>query len=193
MRRIVFATNNENKVKEIAQLLEKKYEILSLAEIGCHEELEETSSTLEGNARQKAEYVATHYKVDCFADDTGLEIEALNNEPGVYSARYAGPQRDSEDNMAKVLANLKNTENRHAQFRTAICLVLNNESYVFEGIAKGTIRKKKSGAEGFGYDPIFQPDGYDRTFAEMDKGEKNEISHRGKAVRKMVDWLKDQK
>jgi XTP/dITP diphosphohydrolase len=193
MRRIVFATNNENKVKEIAQLLGTKFEILSLAEIGCNEELEETSSTLDGNARQKAEYVAAKYKVDCFADDTGLEIEALNNEPGVYSARYAGPQRDSEDNMAKVLDHLKDEKNRNAQFRTAICLVLNNESYVFEGIAGGTIRKEKSGVEGFGYDPIFQPDGYDRTFAEMEKAEKNAISHRGIAVGKMVDWLKEQK
>lgn len=191
MKTIVFATNNENKVKEISGLLGDLYEVKTLAQIGCLEELEETRDTLEGNARQKAEYVAIKYKVDCFADDTGLEIAALNGEPGVYSARYAGSQRSSEDNMAKVLSGLADKQNRDAQFRTAICLVRNNESHLFEGIAHGTITADKSGQEGFGYDPIFQPKGFDRSFAEMTKSEKNEISHRGIAVRKMVDWLKE--
>lgn len=190
MMEIVFATNNENKIREIAQLLGDRFIVKTLKQIGCEEELEETQTTLQGNSHQKASYVAENYGVSCFADDTGLEIEALDGEPGVYSARYAGAKRSSEDNMDKVLTKLDGNSNRKAQFRTSICLVLNNQTHYFEGICSGEITTSRAGREGFGYDPIFRPTGKDETFAEMSKEDKNAISHRGIAVRKMVEWLK---
>lgn len=189
MKELVFATNNPNKLKEVQAMLGDTFKLLSLQEIGCHEEIPEDQDTLEGNAQQKARYLVEHYGHNCFADDTGLEVSALNGAPGVYSARYAGPQRNSEDNMNKVLQGLEGTADRSAQFRTSICLIMDGKEQLFEGIARGTIRTERSGAEGFGYDPIFQPDAYEKTFAEMDLAEKNLISHRGKAVRQLVDFL----
>ena len=163
----------------------------SLAEIGCTVELPETQETLEGNARQKAQYVWDNFGVSCFADDTGLEVEALNNEPGVYSARYAGPQRDSDDNMHLLLQKLQNKQNRNARFRTVVALVLNGEVREFEGIATGHITQTKAGEGGFGYDPVFVPEGYTQTFAELSKEQKNQISHRGKAIAKLVRFLEE--
>lgn len=189
MKELVFATNNPNKLKEVQAMLGDAFKLLTLKEIGCHDEIPEDQDTLEGNARQKARYLMEHYGKDCFADDTGLEVKALNGAPGVYSARYAGPQRNSEDNMDKVLRGLEGAADRSAQFRTSICLILDGEEHLFEGIAPGTICTERSGAEGFGYDPIFRPEGYEKTFAEMDLSEKNQISHRGKAVRQLVDFL----
>lgn len=188
--KIVFATNNQNKVREIKSILGEGFEILSLKDIGCKEELPETQETLEGNAFQKARYVADNYGVNCFADDTGLEVEALNGAPGVYSARYAGEQCSAEDNMTKMLAELQNKENRTAKFRTVIALVLDGEEHAFEGKVEGDITMSKSGSDGFGYDPIFRPSGYDVTFSEMSMGEKNSISHRGKAVAKLAEFMK---
>lgn len=187
--KICFATNNQNKLKEVRYALGDAVEVLSLADIGCNEELPETQATIEGNSTQKAQYVAQKYKVNCFADDTGLEIEVLNGEPGVYSARYAGPNCTSEDNMAKVLLQLKGVQNRKAQFKTVITLVLEGKETQFEGIVKGSLREEKSGEEGFGYDPIFQPEGYSVTFSEMSIEEKNVISHRGKAVKQLATFL----
>jgi XTP/dITP diphosphohydrolase len=184
--KLVFATNNQNKVKEVSALLGDGIEVLSLAEIGCTEELEETQDTLQGNAKQKARYVYDTYGYNCFADDTGLEITALNGEPGVYSARYAGPECKAEDNMGKVLSGLQKSTDRSARFRTVIHLVIDDVDTVFEGQVVGEITREKSGAEGFGYDPIFLPEGREITFAEMELSEKNEISHRGRAVRKLV-------
>jgi XTP/dITP diphosphohydrolase len=188
--KICFATNNPNKVQEIQQLLGEDFEILSLKDIGCEEELAETQDTLEGNSEQKARYVHEHYNVNCFADDTGLEVSALGGAPGVYSARYAGPQRSSEDNMRKLLAELKGKEDRSAQFRTVITLIVDGVQHQFEGIVRGQIAQQQSGEEGFGYDPLFVPEGYDISFAQMDMQEKNRISHRGRAVHKLVDFLK---
>jgi len=190
MKEIVFATNNKHKAAEVELLLGKDFLINTLSSIGCFEDVPETSDSLEGNARQKAKYVFDNYGIDCFADDTGLEVESLNGEPGIYSARYAGNQRSAEDNMALLLANLERQENRNAQFRTVISLVIDGEYYSFEGIAKGVITMKNSGTKGFGYDPIFRPLGYDITFSEMSKEEKNLISHRGIAIRKLVKFLK---
>ena len=187
--RLVFATNNMNKIKEVQSLIPSEIELLSLKDIGCFEDVPETQNTIEGNAKQKAEYIKTNYNYDCFADDTGLEIEALNNAPGVFSARYAGEQKDSNDNMDLVLANLKNETNRKARFRTVISLIIDGKEQLFEGEAKGEIIKQKCGVDGFGYDPIFKPEGHDITFAEMNMSQKNEISHRGKAVRKLVEYL----
>lgn len=187
--KICFATNNQNKLKEVQKAIGDKFEIVGLKSIGCTEELPETQTTLEGNSIQKAQFVSEKYGVNCFADDTGLEIEALNGEPGVYSARYAGESCSSEDNMAKVLANLKGESNRKAQFKTVITLILNGEQNQFVGSAEGGIREEKSGEEGFGYDPIFEPSGYDVTFSEMTMEKKNEISHRGKAVKLLSDFL----
>lgn len=187
--KICFATNNKNKLQEIRKAFGSSYEIVSLQDIGCHEELPETQTTIEGNSSQKAQYVAQKYKVNCFADDTGLEIEALNGEPGVYSARYAGENCSFQDNMDKVLANLTGIEHREAQFKTVITLVIDNEAHQFSGIAKGTIRTEECGNGGFGYDPIFEPEGYDITFAEMTMEQKNEISHRGKAVKQLSAFL----
>jgi XTP/dITP diphosphohydrolase len=186
---IVFATHNKNKSKELQLLLPDSISILTLEDINCNDDIPETADTLEGNASLKSIYVVENFNYDCFADDTGLEIEALNDEPGVLSARYAGEEKNSDDNMDLVLEKMKNTENRNAQFRTVISLRLSGEEHLFEGIARGTIRHEKSGSEGFGYDPIFQPEGYNITFSEMSMAEKNKISHRGIAVRKLVEFL----
>lgn len=187
--KLVFATNNKNKIKEIKNLLGNSIELLSLADINCLEEIPETSDTIAGNALQKAQYVFDKYGYNCFADDTGLEIESLNGEPGIYSARYAGAQRDANDNMDKVITNLKNKTNRNAHFKTVIALIIDGKEALFEGIAEGEITETKSGSEGFGYDPIFKPQGYDITFSEMSLDEKNKISHRGKAVRLLAEHL----
>lgn len=192
MKRLVFASNNPNKVKEVAAQLGSQFEIVSLKEAGIEEDIPETQPDLEGNARQKARFIKNKYGFDCFADDTGLEVKALDGEPGVLSARYAGSSRDSEANMDKVLKRLEGELDRSAQFRTVICLILNGEEYLFEGIARGSIREKRSGSEGFGYDPIFEPAGFEITFAEMEMAQKNEISHRGKAVTKLVEFLSNQ-
>jgi len=186
---LVFATNNENKIKEIKSALGNEFEILSLKDINCNEELPETQETLAGNALQKAKYVADHYNVNCFADDTGLVIEALNGEPGVYSARYAGLERNAEKNMDKVLSKLKNKTNRNAYFETSIALIINGKETLFSGKAEGKIIESRTGKDGFGYDPIFMLNGMDRTFAELSMGEKNEISHRGKAFKGMCAYL----
>jgi XTP/dITP diphosphohydrolase len=186
---LVFATNNENKIKEIKSALGNEFEILSLKDINCTEELPETQETLAGNALQKAKYVANNYNVNCFADDTGLIIEALNGEPGVYSARYAGEDRSATKNMEKVLDKLQESKDRSAYFETSIALIINKKEFLFSGIAKGEITKELSGKDGFGYDPIFKPTGYSKTFAELSMEEKNTISHRGKAFKKMCEFL----
>jgi XTP/dITP diphosphohydrolase len=188
--KIVFATNNPNKLKEIQSLMPAGIEIISLKEIGCTEDIPETGETLEANAFQKARYLKEYYGYDCFADDTGLEVEALNGAPGVYSARYAGPERSAEANMAKILTELDGKENRKAQFRTAVALILNGKEQLFEGKVEGHISKTKQGDEGFGYDPIFLPENNLRSFAQMSMSEKGAISHRGRAVRKLVDFLR---
>ena len=187
--KLVFASNNKNKIAEIQQLVGDKFQILSLEDIGCNVDIPETADTIEGNAILKARYVYEKYGFSCFADDTGLEIEALHGEPGVYSARYAGLQRNSEDNMGLVLANLRNETNRAAQFKTIIALHLGQEQYVFEGIVKGQITLEKRGENGFGYDPIFQPEDSLKTFAEMTLEEKTSRSHRARAVVKLINFL----
>ncbi|WP_055442311.1 non-canonical purine NTP diphosphatase [Lacinutrix himadriensis] len=186
---LVFATNNLNKLKEVQSLIPQHIKLLSLKDIGCFEDVPETQNTIEGNAIQKAEYIKAHYGYDCFADDTGLEVIALNNEPGVYSARYAGEQRDAEDNMNLLLANLKDKASRQAQFKTVVALHLNGNLETFTGICKGEITTEKHGEKGFGYDPIFKAEGYTKTFAEISLDEKNKIGHRGKAVKQLVDFL----
>jgi len=188
--KLCFATNNPNKLSEIQDLLDHQYELVGLKDIGCEEELAEDQSTLEGNSLQKAQYVYDQYGVNCFADDTGLEITALNGEPGVYSARYAGEQRDNADNMALVMQKLKNETDRSAQFRTVVTLIIGGEPIQFEGVAKGKIITEQRGVKGFGYDPIFVPEGYKETFAEMSRSEKNNISHRGRAINKLITHLK---
>ncbi len=187
--KLVFATNNPNKLSEIRSLLPARIEILSLKDINCNEQLPETSPTLHENALQKAKYIFDNFGFNCFADDTGLEIEALGGAPGVYSARYAGEGCSAEDNMKKVLDELEGEKDRSAIFRTVIALIIVGEETLFEGECKGRMTKTKSGVEGFGYDPIFTPEGYELTFAEMNKDEKGEISHRGKAVRQLVGFL----
>lgn len=187
--KIVFATNNPNKLKEIKALVPKHIEIVSLSEIGCNEDIPETGETLEANAFQKVNYVKEHFGYDCFADDSGLEINALNGNPGVYSARYAGPERNADANMAKIITELNGCDNRKAQFRTAIALVLNGEEQLFEGKVEGEISLTKLGEKGFGYDPIFVPENETRSFAQMTLQEKGEISHRGKAVRRLINYL----
>lgn len=191
MQSIVFATANPHKVREVTELLQGKFQIISLKDIGCEEDVPETSPTIAGNALQKAQYVHQHYHVDCFSEDTGLEVEALNGEPGVYSARYAGPSRDADANMALVLERLKGHNNRKARFKTVIALILNGEEHLFEGIVKGTILEEKMGTDGFGYDPIFQPTGYDTSFGQMSSDEKNKISHRARALEKLVAFLQN--
>lgn len=186
---IVFASNNKNKIKEIQQLVPDSIKIMSLESIGCFEEIPETANTIEGNAIQKANYITEKYGLDCFADDTGLEVAALDGEPGVLSARYAGAQRNDEDNMTKLLMNLSNKTNRSAQFKTVIALNLRGKQYLFTGIAGGEIILEKRGTAGFGYDPIFKPENYQETFAEMDLSLKNKISHRGKAVKQLITFL----
>ena len=187
--KLVFASNNKNKIKEIQQMLPESITILSLEEIGCTEEIEETANTIEGNAILKANYVTEKYGYNCFADDTGLEVDALNGEPGVYSARYAGEQKNDHDNMDKLLFNLENQSNRKAQFKTVIALNLNKEQHIFTGIAKGNIIKEKIGDKGFGYDPIFVAENDTRTFAQLTIEEKAIISHRGIAVKQLIAFL----
>ena len=187
--KIVFATNNPNKLKEIQSLIPKEIEIISLKEIGCTEDIPETGNTLLANALQKAHYIKDNFNYDCFADDTGLEIDELNGAPGVYSARYAGPERNAKANMNKVLDELKGKKNRKAQFRTAIALILKGEEHLFEGEINGHISKVKQGNEGFGYDPIFIPENDIRSFAQMSMQEKGAISHRGRAGKKLVTYL----
>ncbi|MCB2376049.1 non-canonical purine NTP diphosphatase [Hymenobacter sp. BT635] len=188
--RICFATNNEHKLTEVRALLPASIELVSLRDIGCHEELPETQDTLAGNARQKAEYVWQHYQTSCFADDTGLEVAALGGEPGVYSARYAGPQRSAADNVAKLLRELNGKADRQADFRTVIALVLpGGVVHEFAGAVAGQITQDVRGVDGFGYDPVFQPEGHTVTFAEMTLAEKNTLSHRARAVGKLVDFL----
>lgn len=190
--RLCFATNNAHKLSEARHVAGPHIEIFSLQEINCFEELPETRNTLEGNSLQKAEYVHTYYNIPCFADDTGLEVTALQGRPGVDSAHYAGPQRSSDDNIALLLKNLQGQSNRSAQFRTIITLIgLTPEPIFFEGIVKGTITSKPQGASGFGYDPVFVPDGYTATFAEMTMDAKNQLSHRARALKKLEDYLKN--
>ncbi len=189
---LCFATNNEHKLREVRSMLGDSFRILSLQDIGCHEELPEDHDTLEANSGQKAEYVWQHYHHSCFADDTGLEVAALNKAPGVYSARYAGPQRSSADNMDLLLRNLENAPNRQARFRTSITLILEGKEHQFDGIVEGHITEKPAGEGGFGYDPVFVPQGHDQTFAEMPAEKKNAISHRSRAVEKLVQFLRDQ-
>ena len=186
---LVFATNNHNKLKEVQALMPQHIKLLSLQDIGCFEDIPETQQTIEGNAIQKAEYIKKNYGYDCFADDTGLEVEALNGAPGVYSARYAGKQRNANDNMDKLLNQLNSKSNRNAQFKTVIALQLNGKPHTFTGICKGEITTEKRGTEGFGYDSIFQPKGHTKTFAEMGLELKNSIGHRGKAVTQLIAFL----
>lgn len=188
--KLVFATNNRHKLTEVKKMLGNNFNILSLTEIGCDEDIPETSPTLEGNASQKARYIFEKYGYNCFADDTGLEVDALHMEPGVFSARYAGPQRDAEDNMQKLLFELDEINNRKARFRTVISLIINNRETIFEGIVNGEILNAKQGEMGFGYDPIFKPNGFQASFAEMEMMDKNKISHRGRAIEKLIDYLK---
>ena len=189
--KIVFASNNKNKIQEIQSMLPDTIQIVSLESIGCFEEIPETSDTIEGNSILKANYITQKYGFDCFADDTGLEVEALNGEPGVYSARYAGEQRNADDNMNKLLEELLDKPNRNAQFKTVIALNLKEKQYLFEGIASGEITLEKKGTGGFGYDPIFKPTNYDETFAELSLTVKNEISHRGKATKALLEFLQN--
>lgn len=191
--KLVFATHNHNKAKEIQALVPEGITIVTLYDLQCNEDIPETAPTLEGNAIQKAEYIVNQFNLNVFADDTGLEIEALNGEPGVISARYAGEQRDSNQNMDLVLKKMNGIENRTAQFRTAIALYWEGEMHLFEGIVKGTMRTEKSGEEGFGYDPIFEPENCSKTFAEMSLDEKNKMSHRARALEKMIAFLTTKK
>ena len=189
--KLVFATNNPNKIKEVAALLPKEINLLSLEEIGCIEDIPETADTIEGNALQKMKYVKQKYGLDGFADDTGLEVDALNGEPGVFSARYAGSIRSSEANIQKLLGKLQNKTSRKARFKTVIALCLEGEIHTFEGICRGSITSEKRGSDGFGYDPVFQPEGASKTFAEMELSEKSKLSHRGIAVRKLCAFLSE--
>lgn len=191
--KLVFASNNKNKIKEIQSILNGSIQILGLEEIGCYEEIPETADTIEGNAVLKANYVTEKYGYDCFADDTGLEVTALNGEPGVYSARYAGEHKDSNDNMNKLLEALKDESDRSAQFKTVIALNLDGSQHLFTGIAKGNITFNKTGNNGFGYDPVFQPENYAETFAELTSEIKNKISHRAKATQQLIDFLNSTK
>lgn len=189
-QKLVFATNNAHKLEEVAAILKDKVALLSLNDIHCHADIPETADTLEGNALLKSSYIYTHYQMDSFGDDTGLEVEALNGAPGVYSARYAeGEGHDAEANMRKLLKKMEGVENRKAQFRTAISLILDGKEYLFQGVVKGEITKEKQGNSGFGYDPIFLPEGYEHTFAEMGIELKNQISHRALAVKRLCEFL----
>lgn len=188
-KRFVFATNNAHKLEEVTAILKDKVELLSLKEIGCHADIPETADTLEGNALLKARYIFENYHTDCFADDTGLEVEALGGAPGIYSARYAGDGHDSEANMQKLLHDLEGVENRKAQFRTVFALIIDGKEHLFEGIIRGEIISNRKGTSGFGYDPIFVPEGYTQTFAEMGNELKNQISHRAVATNKLCKFL----
>ncbi len=192
MNKLVFATHNLNKLREVQQMLGNTFSILSLSDINCQEDIPETQPTIEGNALQKARYVFENYGVDCFADDTGLEIEALDGRPGVFSARYAGEPKDDEANIQKVLSELNGNENRNARFKTVFALIINSKEYLFEGTVEGFIASEKHGHSGFGYDPVFFPKGYTESFAQMTAAEKNRISHRGLATQKLVSFLSEQ-
>lgn len=189
--RLVFATNNKNKLKEISALVGEKFTVVGLQEIGCNEEIPETNPTIEGNASQKSWYIAKKFSVNCFADDTGLEIEALDGAPGVISARFAGPQCSAADNVKKVLSLMEGKTNRKACFRTIISLIIDGVEHQFEGRVNGIILESPRGADGFGYDPIFQPEGSSLSFAEMQLDEKNQISHRARATQKLLEWLRN--
>lgn len=191
IKEIVFATNNRHKFSEIQKIIGNKFKLLNLQDISCTEEIPETAMTIAENSMQKADYIRNNYNKNCFADDTGLEIEALDGRPGVHSARYAGEGKNMQDNIAKVLSELKGKSNRKARFKTVISLILDDKKYQFEGIVNGKIIDEEKGSEGFGYDPIFVPEGYDITFAEMSADEKNAISHRGRAVQKLVKFLNE--
>lgn len=195
--KLVFATNNAHKLQEVRQILGERFEVVGLKDIGCYEDIPETAETLEGNAQQKAHYVKEHYGLDCFADDTGLEVAALDGAPGVHSARYAelfskGDTHDSDANMNLLLKNLEEKIDRSARFRTVIALIYKGQEYLFEGICPGKILHERHGSEGFGYDPIFQPTGFDQSFAQMSAEEKNAISHRGRATQKLAEFLKSE-
>ena len=187
--KLVLASNNKHKLEEMRAILGDKVEILSLSDINCHDEIPEEQDTIEGNALQKARYIHDKFGLDCFADDTGLEVECLNGEPGVYSARYAGEHPTFDDNIAKLLANMEGHENRKARFRTAIALIIGGKEHIFEGEVKGQIIKEYRGHHGFGYDPVFLPDDYTQTFAELPAEIKNKISHRGNAAKKLAEFL----
>ncbi|UII75540.1 non-canonical purine NTP diphosphatase [Flagellimonas sp. HMM57] len=191
--KIVFATHNQHKLEEVRELLPSFVELLSLTDIGCLEEIPETGKTLEENAKIKADYVTSTFGQNCFSDDTGLLIDALHGAPGVFSARYAGTHKSTRDNIAKVLREMESTNNREAHFKTVVHLNLNNKSYAFEGIVEGNITKKEYGTGGFGYDPIFRPETYDATFGELSPEIKNAISHRGRAIRKLVAFFEKMK
>ncbi len=188
---LVFATNNINKLAEVQKMLPNSIKLLSLKDIGCADDIEETATTLEGNAKIKADYITKLKNYNCFADDTGLEVDALNGQPGVYSARYAGKPVNSEKNMQKLLSELEGNKNRKARFRTSICLNIDEKQFFFDGICEGEILTEKQGKKGFGYDPIFKPKGYNVSFATMSSKEKNKISHRGLAIKKLISFLKD--
>ena len=188
-KKFVFATNNAHKLEEVTAILGDKIELLSMKDIHCHADIPETADTLEGNALLKARYIFENYNMDCFADDTGLEVEALNGAPGVYSARYAGDAHNSEANMRKLLQDMEGIENRKAQFRTVFALIINGKEHRFEGIVKGEITKHRCGSSGFGYDPVFIPEGYTQTYAEMGNTLKNKISHRALATNKLCNFL----
>lgn len=191
--KLVFATNNPNKLIEVEKMLPSSIQLLSLKDINCFDEVEETETTLEGNAKLKADYITKNFGYNCFADDTGLEVESLGGKPGVYSARYAGEPTNAENNMQKLLSELNEVDNRNAQFRTAICLNIDDQQFLFEGICEGEILTEKHGEKGFGYDPIFQPQGANVSFAEMSSTAKNKISHRGLAIKELVEFLKNYK
>lgn len=186
---LCFATNNAHKLEEVKAILGNRFQILSLEDINCNEELPEERDTLEGNSLQKAEFVFNTYKISCFADDTGLEVEALQGAPGVYSARYAGEQRSAEDNIHMLLKNLQGEQNRKARFRTVVTLIQSGDVHQFEGIVEGIIIENRKGNSGFGYDPVFVPNGFSKTMAEMSSLEKNQISHRARAIQKLVEFL----
>ena len=189
---LVFATNNAHKLKEIKALMPDGIELLSLSDIGCYDEIEETEATIEGNARLKADHITKKYGYSCFSDDTGLEVEALNGAPGVYSARYAGEKASYENNVNKLLQEMEGVKNRSGRFRTVIALNIDYYQYLFEGICEGIILEKQQGRAGFGYDPIFQPRGFNQSFAEMQMDEKGKISHRGQAIKKLIEFLMSQ-
>lgn len=191
MEKLVFATNNAHKLSELRQIIGDRFELLSLGDIGCHDDIPETADTLEGNAILKARWAKDRYGYDCFADDTGLEVDALGGQPGVYSARFAGPGHDSKANMNKLLSMLDGEENRDARFRTVIALIKDGETHLFEGIVDGEITESPAGTDGFGYDPVFRPEGWKMTFAEATPDEKNAVSHRGRAVAKLIAYLNE--